>query len=71
VGIVPPKDVLVLHPVALTGKFTAIGVGEEHSCALHEDGSVWCWGDNLHGNLGDGTKKASPQPVQVLGSAQK
>ena len=31
-----------------------IALGEHHSCALDEQGSVWCWGDNEKGQLGIG-----------------
>jgi alpha-tubulin suppressor-like RCC1 family protein len=37
--------------------------------ALRRDGSVWSWGNNLHGQLGDGTTAYRASPVQVLGPA--
>ena len=33
---------------------TAIALGEEHACALLDDGHVKCWGDNDYGQLGLG-----------------
>ncbi len=38
----------------LTG-VKAISAGYESTCALLTNGSVVCWGDNGHGELGDGT----------------
>ncbi|HKU39633.1 MAG TPA: hypothetical protein VJR89_15845 [Polyangiales bacterium] len=35
------------------------------TCALLEDGSVRCWGDNTWGQLGDGTFENRLRPVQV------
>lgn len=34
--------------------------------ALRSDGSVWAWGNNQQGQLGDGTKTSRNSPVQVM-----
>jgi Regulator of chromosome condensation (RCC1) repeat len=41
--------------------------GAEHACTLRSDRSVWCWGDNASGQLGDGTLQKRTVPVQVFG----
>ena len=48
---------------------TAISTGEEHSCALRQDGTISCWGDNFGGKLGsfETTDERSAVPVQVDG----
>ncbi|MFL6076449.1 MAG: RCC1 domain-containing protein, partial [Mycobacteriales bacterium] len=39
--------------------------GRGHSMALLDDGTVWTWGCNDHGELGDGTTTERHTPVQV------
>ncbi|MCG2679100.1 MAG: hypothetical protein L6455_03910, partial [Kiritimatiellae bacterium] len=41
--------------------------GIDHSLALKENGTVWAWGDNAFGELGDGTSEDRLTPVQVSG----
>jgi alpha-tubulin suppressor-like RCC1 family protein/regulation of enolase protein 1 (concanavalin A-like superfamily) len=49
----------------LTGVI-AVAAGDTHSLALKSDGTVWAWGDNTDGQLGDGTKTLRTAPVQVI-----
>lgn len=44
---------------------TAIAGGDGHSLALKSDGSVWAWGYNNGGELGDGTRTERHTPVKV------
>ena len=58
-------------PVDLGTDRTALAVaaGHSHTCAILDDGSLKCWGDNSHGQLGDGSTTDRTSPVQVdLGS---
>jgi len=43
----------------------AIAAGEDFSLFLRQDGSVWAVGDNMNGQLGDGTTQDRLTPVQV------
>ena len=46
-----------------------ISAGKSHTCAILDDGSVSCWGNNDGGQLGDGTDddKSSPTQTDSLG----
>ena len=56
-------------PVEVENIADAIGVNSarEHTCAVHADGTVSCWGSNGSGQLGDGTTDDSATPVKVTG----
>ena len=42
---------------------TDLSVGDHHSCALLDNGSIACWGQNNHGQLGDNTTTNRPIPI--------
>jgi len=57
-------------PVAVSGlplNLAQISAGFEHTCALLKNGTVQCWGQNNHGQLGNGSTSNSTTPVPVTG----
>jgi alpha-tubulin suppressor-like RCC1 family protein len=61
-------------PVPVMGlpyKVVALAAGSSigcwHTLALLNDGSVWAWGDNSGGQLGNGTSKKTYLPGKVQG----
>jgi alpha-tubulin suppressor-like RCC1 family protein len=41
--------------------------GTTHTAAIKTDGTLWLWGDNGEGRLGDNTTSSKSSPIQVLG----
>ena len=59
-------------PINLGGKAKAIFLGDNHSCAVLENGEVKCWGRNNSGQLGTGntTSLNTPSaPINLGGKA--
>ncbi len=57
-----------LVPVLVAGgatNWTSVTTGSWFSCGSRVDGTVWCWGANSDGQLGNGTRTMSPTPTQV------
>jgi alpha-tubulin suppressor-like RCC1 family protein len=43
----------------------SISAGWQHACAVRQDDTLWCWGDNTAGQLGDRSITRRPQPAQA------
>lgn len=50
--------------------WVAAAKGEYHACAVKSDGTVWCWGNNDAGQLGNNSTTDSNVPVQATGVTQ-
>jgi|GEM_PF-2417527 len=61
------KSTTPVQASGLTG-VTAIAAGGDHTAVLKSDGTVWSWGENSQGQLGNGTTTTySLTPVQASG----
>ena len=56
---------LVPVPVNSDTDWASISLGFYHSCAIKDNGSLWCWGDNMDGTVGDGSQLDKSIPVQI------
>jgi alpha-tubulin suppressor-like RCC1 family protein len=54
-----------LNGSALTG-VTSVSAGERHSLAVTTDGRIRLWGDDAHGQLGDGSDVYSETPIRPV-----
>ena len=57
-------------PVSVVGGFTdwvQASAGAAHSIGVRANGTLWAWGSNLNGRLGDGTTTSRSSPVSVVG----
>jgi alpha-tubulin suppressor-like RCC1 family protein len=66
------RTVIALAPTRVNGVATrnapnSLAGGDSHFVLLQADGSVWAWGSNRNGQLGDGSTADSPIPIRVTG----
>lgn len=63
--VLVPVEVHGVGNIDYLNSISAIMGGEAHNVALKSDGTVWAWGLNFLGMLGDGTTNSQALPVQV------
>jgi alpha-tubulin suppressor-like RCC1 family protein len=58
-------SVTITAPVSPQATFASIAPGGSHTCALNAAGLAFCWGDNLYGQLGNGSQTHALKPTAV------
>ena len=53
------------QPARVGSGYAALRVGAQHGLALRRDGTVWAWGSNEDGQLGDGSQVTRKVPVML------
>ena len=66
-GAASATPVTMPRLVAGLGDVVEVGAGDRFTCVRRGDATIWCWGDNASGQLGDGTMKDHALPAQVPG----
>ena len=64
-----PVEVLGDAGVGNLSGIVSLTAGYQHVCALTSSGTVFCWGSNATGQLGNDTTNQEFTPVEVLGVA--
>ena len=54
---------------ALSARLAGINAGGSHSVSVSSDGQVYAWGDNTHGQIGDGTRAGRTLPTGTAAPA--
>lgn len=55
-----------LTPHKILDDVETVSLGKNWGLALKKDGSLWTWGTNLSGNIGNGTLVYSTVPIKIL-----
>jgi len=53
-------------PVKIMDDVIQVSAGDTHTMAIKSDGSLWAWGLNISGQLGDGTLENKILPIKIM-----
>ncbi len=59
-----PAPIAISMPPGVV--FDTVVAGGRHGCGLTSAGKIYCWGDNLNGQLGDGTNVSRRIPTPIV-----
>lgn len=58
-------DAAVFEWTVTTPNWIEVASGNEHTCGIIDDGTLWCWGNGSAGRMGDSSNEHSRVPKQV------
>jgi alpha-tubulin suppressor-like RCC1 family protein len=70
-GTVGTTRPFLVQPIDMSRDVLDVSAGSDHTCAVKTDGSLWCWGRNDRGQLGDGTSVGKVIPKRIFESGIK
>ena len=63
--LAPIKIMEDVVAVSASGFLLSLGEGAAHTLAVRTDGTLWAWGSNSSGQLGDGTTESRLYPIMI------
>ena len=60
-----------VQSISTSNSWNEISCGGNHTLGIKTDGTLWSWGLNNYGQLGDGTVVSKSSPVQIPGTSWK
>jgi alpha-tubulin suppressor-like RCC1 family protein len=64
-----PNQVASPHQVGAATTWVSVAAGADHTCGIQQDGSLWCWGFNGSGQVGNGSSGSSVAVPTLIGTA--
>jgi hypothetical protein len=55
-------------PERIMTQVASVSCGLQYTVAVKKDGTVWAWGDNTYGELGNGTTTNASSPLKIMSS---
>lgn len=59
---------MISRPLQVMKEVRAVSAGNRHTMAIKKDGSLWAFGSNNYGQLGNGTTNNASVPSQIMSS---
>jgi alpha-tubulin suppressor-like RCC1 family protein len=67
-GRIDPPDAPAVQLTRVLSDVTSVQAASDHTCAIQQDGSLWCWGANDMGQVGAGDRADHATPTRVEGT---
>ena len=55
-----------VQTITFANNWKQVSISKFHAAAIKTDGTLWCWGSNSYGQLGDNTVIPKSSPVQTI-----
>jgi len=59
-------DINLTNPDYVLENVIKVSAGNRNTFAIKNDNTLWAWGENAHGQIGNGTTDFVPEPVKIM-----